>query len=132
MNYALPDAFRISFANIDEEHDHIVEIVNRLGDICERGTPSEFEDEFKEFLVSLDRHFANEEKYMRDLGYPGLDWHVTHHAESADKARRIFQRCMRDGSIDDAVVRTLFSEIVHDVARADLKFREFLEGKDLI
>lgn len=132
MIYKLPDAFLIQYDAIDQEHAEVVALINRLHADCAGNRLVEFEELLGDLIACLMRHFTHEESHMRDLEYPGLDWHVAHHSESIDKARRIFQISIRDGFIDEMTVGKFFHEIVQDIVQADLQFRAFLEDKMLV
>lgn len=69
---------------------------------------------------------------MEYLKYPGAEWHKQHHAECLQRCLQLKRDCHegRDATIETA--SAVFSEIIHLIAEADLKFKEFLDGKGLV
>lgn len=127
-HFSIPEAFAIKYNSIDEEHARLVEIVNRWMDYATRGTFTEFDREFEHFVDAMRSHFEHEERHMRELGYGGLKWHQDHHAECIDEILEIREHCRREGRVDRGAVDACFDKVIMDIARADLKFAEFLDG----
>ena len=130
--FFLPDAFRISYDEIDEEHGQIVKGINACVDQAVDGKLYSFQEHFDYLIECLGRHFTNEEKHMHSLKYHGLDWHHEHHLTALGKARSLLDRASRWGYADTLLIREFFVDIVYDVAHADLQFRDFLEEEGLI
>ena len=130
--FVLPDAFRIPFDGIDAEHESLVEVVNDFAGSLTEGQTRDFEIPFERFLGFMERHFRNEESQMRSLGYRGLAWHHEHHQDCLERARKLRNICRKKGFADCDVVCDCFDEIIHDIAAADLKFAEFLDGMGLL
>lgn len=130
--YRLPDTFQIHYDGIDREHNRLVEIINDCSAIILDGSRDVLCNRLTDLVVTMHEHFANEEAHMRQLGYNGLDWHAEHHREAVAHTEQLLQRA-RTGDIEDqSLLHALFNDIVNDVARADLKFRDFLEAEGLI
>jgi hemerythrin-like metal-binding protein len=126
--FFLPSAFHIHYDGIDAEHEELVRIVNGL--FAAKHTDGHRPDSLEPFIRLLGIHFENEERHMAALAYPGLAWHRDHHAECLARARELALECERRGGIDDEIIDRCFEEVVHEVARADLKFGEFVEGRE--
>lgn len=66
---------------IDEQHKEWFNRAERLFDAGKKGQAKEYIGELLEFLDSYTKkHFADEEKYMRELNYPGLEEQKKAHA----------------------------------------------------
>jgi hemerythrin-like metal-binding protein len=128
--FFLPQAFHIHYDGIDAEHEELVRIVNGLFNAQQSGGHNNQPDSLEPFIRLLGVHFENEERHMAALDYPGLEWHRDHHAECLARAQDLALECERRGGIDDEIIDRCFEEVVHEVARADLKFGEFVEGRD--
>ena len=128
--FKLPDAFRIHFNGIDAEHEGLVDMLNGWMRTSSGEYLENFEAKLGGFIVLMKQHFMHEESHMRNLGYAGLQWHTDHHTECCDKIEGVLERCRRDGYADMRAIRSAFQELINDVARADLKFAEFLEGRN--
>jgi len=126
--FSLPKTFSINFDGIDAEHDELVEILNQFADKLDDGYTKDFETSFVRLLHGLETHFENEEAYMEALNYPSFRWHREHHQKSIETCKGIHVTCQRSGMADTDAVRVCFHEVVMDIARADLKFKEFVIG----
>lgn len=131
-HFKIPGAFKISYDGIDAEHEALVDIVNSCLDQCIDGKLQDFGPLINTLLGCMEDHFHNEEEHMQSVGYSGLEWHQIHHADCCDRLRTVIEGCHLRGFADANAINNLFDDIIHDVARADLKFREFLEDKGLI
>lgn len=129
--FALPDAFLIRYDGIDEEHLRLVNLVNELNADLADGEAREFEGPFSRLVALLEQHFQHEESHMQALGYKGLAWHRDHHQDCLERTRQLLQACRDQGYADKSTICDCFCEIVEDVASADLKFGEFLDGMGL-
>jgi len=129
--YYLPKAFYIHFDGIDDEHEHLVEIVNGLLDTTGEDGWTVSAPQLATFVQAMESHFHHEERYMEDLEYPGLEWHRNHHAECLQRAKDILAESERRGGVDSELAERCFVEVIHEIARGDLKFGEFVEGRNL-
>ena len=129
--FQLPSAFHIHYDGIDDEHEELVTIVNGLLALRGQGRGAIHAVQMRTFVESLEKHFENEKNHMENLAYPGLEWHREHHAECLERAQALRAESDRRGGVDDEIIEKCFEEVVHEVARADLKFCEFLDGLNL-
>ena len=129
--FILPHTFRIRYDGIDAEHDALVTVINDFAHSLADGQTEDFEGPFHRFLAFMDHHFKNEESQMRALGYRGLAWHHDHHQDCLSRARGLRETCRERGFADMSVIYDCFDDIVNDIARADLKFGEYLDDLGL-
>lgn len=72
----------IGHAEIDRDHQTLVEIVNRLHEAMLQGHGREvLTDIFNRLARYTHEHFAREEELMRRIGYADLQQHKQRHAE---------------------------------------------------
>lgn len=128
MSFKIPEIFSINYGSIDEEHQSLVAHVNTLLVIAENGSPQNFKNEFEALLDELVTHFKHEEALMDKAGYTGLTWHSNHHNESLNALKDLYSSCEGKGKIDTSDVYFCFDQVIKDVAKADLKFGEFLDA----
>jgi len=78
------DDFSVGFAAIDNQHKDLVLMVNELFKGCERGAVAAdmaFLRTIRKALEYAKNHFADEEKYMAQSGYPNLNEHKKQHED---------------------------------------------------
>lgn len=130
--FYLPEAFLVDVADIDDQHQELVDVANDMERILNDGHPEDFEPLFRRFNSLMRIHFSYEEALMRDADYPHYDWHVKHHEEVIARTHDLIARCRENGAITRELIVESFTNILSDVVHADLSFAEFTKGgKDL-
>ena len=128
MSFTIPDVFLINYGSIDDEHRSLVEHVNGLLKITQNGSSGNFERAFEALLEEFTSHFQHEEALMADAGYDGLKWHSEHHSASIAVLKQLFADCRQKGKVETNDINFCFDHIITDIAKADLKFAEFLDA----
>jgi len=129
QRYLLPQAFHIRYANIHEEHEALLELLNEMKSGGMHEEPGSIRSATDRFLDSLATHFANEERLMAEARYPRYEEHRSHHQECLALASTIL-----GGDADGAqypgkaTLDRIFDLLVNTVARVDLYFEEYLIG----
>jgi hemerythrin-like metal-binding protein len=84
---------------IDEQHQRLFEIINGIYDMIRVGRGNESVAYALSDLSEYTRfHFATEEKYMHETGFPGFEHHSAEHGRMLDEIRELRHRIL-DGSI---------------------------------
>ncbi|MBK7670062.1 MAG: bacteriohemerythrin [bacterium] len=74
---------------IDEQHRHLVEIINKFEDALQRGKGSRQMNEIiKDLIGYTQEHFATEERLMAEAGYEHLKLHQSQHRQLMQKVER--------------------------------------------
>lgn len=127
----LPAAWHFGWARIDDGHQVVVDLLNEMAEKCRNGSAGR--DEADTLCAGVEtrlcEHFEDEEVLMDGLGYPGLDWHRSHHRESLERIRAVRRHCHDKGRIDEDDILLCFDEVLGDIAKADLRFQAFLQGR---
>ena len=72
----------VEVSNMDEEHQQLIALVNALNEAMKQGrAKDEMDHVFGELARYTQSHFASEERYMAQVGYPHLAQHQKEHAE---------------------------------------------------
>lgn len=128
MSFTIPDVFMINYGSIDEEHLSLVKHVNELLELAQNQSSDNFERAFEALLDKFASHFRNEEVLMASAEYDGLAWHKSHHDESLMALKKLYSSCRAKGEINPEDIYVCFDHVIKDVAKADLKFAEFLDA----
>lgn len=74
------DDYATGIARIDQDHQRLVELINRVEDaIRNRYSSAAVAAIFEELEEYASEHFGREERLMADSGYDGLDAHIASH-----------------------------------------------------
>ncbi len=129
------DSLSIDVGLIDEQHKTLIERLNSVATAVEA---HEGEREIGKTLAFLseytDYHFTEEEKYMEQTGYPGLDEQKIKHAEFVITLKDLEQDFYEDGStkqISEAINTLLFTWLTKHIKVLDKQFGHFLKEKGI-
>jgi len=74
------ERYNINYKEIDQQHRALLDILNELIALVERGAEAaEVAAIFSQLCGYALTHFTREERYMRAVGYPGLDRQLAEH-----------------------------------------------------
>ncbi|MBK8167280.1 MAG: bacteriohemerythrin [bacterium] len=81
--------YETGVALIDEQHRHLVEIINRFEEALQKGKGSRQANEILNDLTGYTQeHFATEERLLAEAGYPHLKLHQSQHRQLLQKVER--------------------------------------------
>ncbi len=121
---------------IDAQHHELFDRFDAFMDALEVGGPF-VQDETARALAFLDgyvkTHFADEERVMRERGYPALDRHRHMHRVFTEELASLEERHRNTGvtpSFTLAFTNLFEGWFVKHVASVDQRLGEFLAGRD--
>jgi hemerythrin-like metal-binding protein len=119
--------FSIGNNKIDKDHIIIINLVNKLIDIIERGLGStEFARILTEMIDYSLNHFKKEEAYMIKLGYPSLSQHQKAHRTYLYKATMFNVEFMEKNQIDPwKIVEFLINWWENHIQKVDADYEAF-------
>ena len=133
--FILPHAALFGFKNIDREHQDLVDIVNgAIEDFhrLEHREAAHFANWISRLRERMVHHFAYEEREMRDAGFEGVAAHITHHTQLIVRLNQMLADIGHTAIVDLEAMFELFAQVMDDILRADLPFKDFLAANGLI
>jgi hemerythrin len=118
-------------AELDRQHRELFDCINRLLDACRVGKGSDQVQPVLQFLESYVReHFAEEERRMREAGYPLLALHKAQH----DGFLVAFEDVKKDASSPGLALtfgtnRLLTDWWINHISGTDREFGRYLAGR---
>ncbi len=126
------DRFKISDAEIDNEHWELFSLINDLNDKQSIGVPPASTSLALIALVNyIEAHFDHEERLMKESGYPDIEVHKQVH-KALDLQVREFQSVFMTNpySFDyDALIEFLTNWLKNHILKVDMKFAEFYKAQ---
>jgi len=118
------DTLLTGIDGVDEQHETLIEIYNRLDDAYHAGRAHR---EMREILARLFQytkiHFETEEALMARYGYEGYEDHCAQHCELVEQLRRFVVRFTRNEErISTDILEFVSNWITHHIREADLEF----------
>jgi hemerythrin-like metal-binding protein len=81
--------FLTGIETIDDQHRHLVDLVNKFEEASRKGKGSRIMSEILKDLVGYTQeHFAHEEKIMAASAFPGTRQHMARHRQLLQKVER--------------------------------------------
>lgn len=123
--------YEIGLPQIDKQHKHLVELLNKLYDASRRGLG---EATLQEVLVELrdytNYHFTLEEQEMSQAKYPGLADQIRAHGEFISHLDKVeLQIKGNEMDLPAKLAVFLFGWLVCHINDTDRQFAEFVLGK---
>ncbi|HHT41876.1 MAG TPA: hemerythrin family protein [Firmicutes bacterium] len=118
---------------IDEQHKEWFDRAERLFEAGKKGQAKEYIGELLEFLDSYTRkHFADEEKYMAQMGYPGLEEQKKAHASFIAQLAELRQNYDSSGGSISVIInanKIVIDWLTKHISQMDRKIGEFVNKK---
>lgn len=126
------EALRIGVSEIDQQHQKLIDIRNRLALSCAADNPAR-DDDFHRILSELFEytraHFQAEEDFMESIDFPQQASQHEQHAQFIDTIVE-FSAAASNGTADqEAGVNFLTHWLLAHICHSDMEIRHFLEGQ---
>ena len=122
--------YETGIGSIDGQHRSLFEAMNKLADAYREGIAKAQAEESLACLVKYTHeHFQTEEKYMRDMDYPGLEPHRALHAALMDKAHAMQASHAQGYPTTMEVTIFLADWLKHHINEVDMEYVAFARTK---
>jgi hemerythrin len=123
--------YKVNVEIIDEQHEHLFEIVNNMYDSIVRGDEQNALEEILSELIDYTvYHFETEEKLFKDYGYPEYDEHKNQHDDLCKQALELQEQFkLKVVTITFEVMDFLRGWLQDHTTSSDLKFADFMRTK---
>lgn len=124
-------AYSVGDHKLDQDHRHMFALMNELDDaLSVRPRSSVISQILKALVHYADHHFADEERAMRNSGYPAHDDHCKEHLTLGVQAQTL-EAEYENGNTQVAieVLYFLSSWLENHILHSDVAYAEFLRNK---
>ena len=120
--------FNIGIKEIDEQHQSLIILVNKLKANKENHNANNIVDLIKEVINYTKQHFSDEENHMAANNYDGLENHKKLHREFVNEIKRLLSE---SNQIDftSELYFTLVNWIIEHIKKEDYQYGQFLKTK---
>jgi hemerythrin len=127
------ESLRVGDDMIDEQHRMLISRLNDLSKALDQHQEGALVLKTLDFLSKYTQfHFSEEEKKMRESGYPHYEKHHSLHQEFIDKLRVLEQDFEEDGitrALGESVNTFLWNWLVDHIKQVDTGFGGFLNER---
>lgn len=122
----------LGIPEIDEQHKQLVENLEQLQQWRSKGHGyAAAINAFMNLGDYVQKHFQDEEEYMRRHDYPELDAHMLQHKDLIARIQEIEQHLMGGEDVTDEMIELLTRWIVGHIGYEDLKIATHREPEAL-
>jgi len=127
---ALIESLQVGHAQIDLEHEELIDRANALIDAVAADDLDGFLKLIPMFFDKVSEHFINEIQILRELGFPNVVKHADFHREALNELADLRRQFEAGGPLLSAemIHRKTTDLLVHDIVREDLEFKSFMQG----
>ena len=129
------DKLSVGIKVIDEDHKRLVAMVNELYDSMQAGHGKEALGRILNDLVQYTKvHFAREERFFAETGYPAGDAHKREHDTLTNQVLEVQQKYISGASaaLSIDVLRFLKDWLIRHIQGSDQKYRPHLNAKGIV
>ena len=125
------DDYRIDDGKIDQEHQQLIEIANRVFAVTD---PTAEREQIVELVQSLYRymecHFLHEEELMHRIGYPDRVEHARRHRRIIDQMNRTLRSQSDLESYVSRLRHLVVDWVISHIVDEDRKIADYMKGED--
>ncbi len=109
---------------IDQQHKRLVEMVNTIYQAISQGKGDEVMNDTLSGLITYTKnHFIQEEKFMQQIGFPGLAAHQKIHQDLTAKAQDIADQIKAGKRVSSVTVANFLKQWLTDhIMKEDMKY----------
>jgi len=119
---------------IDDEHRHLLDVINRLVAASSAGSDAQFIDNIAfELIARIQEHFRSEEGQMAAWAYDGLACHKAAHAKLFEMLQALLRpnRFRTGSNLADALVGFLQAWLGDHILGEDRRLADFLKARGI-
>jgi len=126
-------SYELGFKVIDEQHHHLVDMLNKLFDSYNDDAESEaLESILNELEDYAKEHFATEEKYFKEFGFEGAEAHIVAHRGFEKSVKKLKEEFAQKGvSVIEKVTELIGRWFLDHEEKFDKGYVECFKGHGL-
>ena len=128
----LTETFELQCGELDKDHKRLVEIVNEITALLDDGVTDDCKNMVLGFVNLAKAHFAREEKYLLDVGYPDVGKHRDHHKLLGEKMEHLVEFSGMVGENElarDSLKKELVYFLMDDIITTDQDFKSYVSER---
>jgi hemerythrin len=130
MTFDWDEGLSVGVEQIDVEHRQIMRRVRQLAAVVSEGRPETIRGTLKFLHGYLAEHFAHEEDWMAETGYPAAREHARHHVAMLDAITAARLRAIEDPASLVRASADLTAALDEHMRNEDLKLGRFFTARE--
>jgi len=119
------ESMSVGVEELDEQHKKLVGIINSTYEAIQKQDSALIGALLEEMHAYAREHFAMEEAYMEECGYPHLQNHIFQHVKFTEEVRQ-FQRTQQDHENDSKIFVFLSRWLTAHIMDEDRKYTDYI------
>ena len=125
------DKYSVGNQTIDRQHQRLVDLINELHSAMGRGEGIEYVGSVLNDLAEYTKyHFAEEEKRMAEVNFPGYEEHQEKHRKMTQRVLQLQQRYSDGERLTVEVLHFLKDWLTKHIMQTDKKYAPYLAESD--
>ena len=125
-------SYSVGIGSMDREHQRLIDIINSLYAAMRSGKGKEvIGDILNELIEYTKTHFADEERLMRDSGYPGYEDQKRAHEVLIAKVLEIQEKYRSGTALSQEIMSFLKNWLVNHIQGMDRKYGPHMKKKKI-
>jgi len=125
----LTETFELECSEVDKDHRRLLEMVNEIIAMLDDGVTDNCKNMVLGFINLAKEHFAREEKYLLDIGYPEVGKHRDHHKMLGEKMQHLLEfsgMVSENEMARESLKKELVYFLMDDIITTDLDFKSYV------
>jgi hemerythrin-like metal-binding protein len=120
----------VKVSRFDDAHKKLIAMIGQLNDALQHGQSEKVIHEILQGLTSYCKeHFADEERFLEEHGYPGLQEHKQVHVAFINKVSEVVRDYGEHKASPSQVMNLLSDWLMSHILKTDKKYGEFFSSK---
>ena len=123
------EAYSVGFEFIDNQHKRLITMINTLSAACKMGNAAAdiaYTKVINSAMNYAKTHFSDEEKYMREAGYPELRKHKKQHKKFVKDINKSVKLYEKGKTTPIEMVKFLKNWLLNHIAISDKQYAPYL------
>jgi hemerythrin-like metal-binding protein len=128
------DSYSVGIAEIDNQHIHLIELINQFYNAFLEGRAATFIDTvYNEMINYTDYHFTTEENYLKKHNYPEIKEHTALHQSFIEKINVMLEE-YKSGSLTISydLMNFLRDWLLNHIKGTDMLYAQYFKEQNII
>ena len=121
------DQFNTGSVEIDNQHRHLVDLINILIENRNTSTnPELLTETIEQLILFIEKHFADEERILKAADFPDVEHHQDHHLDFIENTAEQFNLTLNNKNrFPEELTNMLYEMWLHHMEHEIPEFRAF-------
>ncbi len=130
-NFQWLDCMSVGVVEFDTDHKHAIHMISRISAMLEQGRTRDAYNLATALLEDAQDHVEREERFLRAIGFPGVDTVIPAQKASLSNIERLADRILREPRRCQELAVEMINAFVAYLLRADINYKSYVDAAGL-